>query len=170
MMKHRTKLLSTFGIVAALGIGGFAVVSHADSDSYERGRHGSGYSNDHEGYGKSGGKHAKSAMRMLERYDVNEDGALGLDEIRGERERSFKAADADADGALTLQEYEGLWLQTMRPRMVKSFQKHDDDGDGRITSDDYSNRFYRMMTWMDQNEDGQIDAKDMRSNMRRHHE
>ena len=151
-MKHRTKLLSTFGIVAALGIGGFAVVSHADSDSYERGRHGSGYSNDHEGYGKSGGKHAKSAMRMLE------------------RERSFKAADADADGALTLQEYEGLWMQTMRPRMVKSFQKHDDDGDGRITSDDYSNRFYRMMTWMDQNEDGQIDAKDMRSNMRRHHE
>ena len=61
-------------------------------------------------------------------------------------------------------------MQTMRPRMVKSFQKHDDDGDGRITSDDYSNRFYRMMTWMDQNEDGQIDAKDMRSNMRRHHE
>ena len=158
-MKHRTKLLSTLGIVAALGIGGFAVVSHADSDSYERGRHSSGHSYDHEGRGKYGGKHA---MRMLERYDVNEDGALGLDEVRGERERAFKAADADGDGALTIQEYEGLWLQNMRPRMVKSFQKHDDDGDGRITSEDYSKRFYRMMTRMDRNEDGQIDVKDMR--------
>ncbi len=165
-MKYRTKLLSTLGIVAALGVGGFAVVSHADSDSYERGRYSSGHSDDHEGHGKYGGKHAKHAMRMLERYDVNEDGALGLDEIRGERERAFKAADANGDGVLTVQEYEGLWLQTMRPRMVRSFQKHDDDGDGRITSDDYSKRFYRMMTWMDQNEDGQIDAKDMR----RHHE
>ena len=168
-MKHRTKLLSTLGLVAALGVGGFAVVSHADSDSYERGRPDSGHSGDYEGHGRYGGMGAKYGMRMLERYDVNKDGALDLDEVRGERERSFKAADADDDGALTLQEYETLWLQAMRPRMVRSFQKHDDDCDGRVTSEDYSNRFNRTMMRMDQNEDGRIDTKDMRDNMRRHH-
>lgn len=162
-MKHRSKLLSTLAIVAALGVGGFAVVSHADSDAHKGGSAGWGHGDDHMGHG---GKHSKHAMRMLERYDVNKDGALGLDEIRGERDRAFKAADADGDGALTLQEYESLWMQTMRPRMVKSFQKHDRDGDGRITSENYSDRFNRMMTWMDRNEDGQIDSKDMR----RHHE
>ncbi len=160
-MKHRTKLLSTLGVVAALGIGGFAVATHADSDSYECGRYGLGHGDAHEGRHK----HTEHALRMLSRYDLNKDGALGLDEIRGERTRAFKAADADGDGTLTLKEYEALWSQTMRPRMVKSFQKHDDDGDGRITSEDYSSRFERMMTWMDRNKDGKIDADDMR----RHH-
>ena len=45
--------------------------------------------------------------------------------------------DADNDGSLTLEEYQALWLDAMRERMVDRFQAHDDDGDAIVTVEEF---------------------------------
>lgn len=159
-MKHRTKLLTTLGVVAALSVGGYAAYAHASGDYHGR----FGGQERHFGGGEHGGKRM---MRMLERYDTNGDGALTKDEVLGARAEQFKKFDSDGDGMLTLDEYQGLWMDAMRERMVDRFQQHDDDGDGKISAEDFSERYGRMMTWMDRNEDGKIDRDDMRRGYRK---
>ena len=118
------------------------------------------------GHGMMGG--GKRMMHMMETYDTNNDGALTVEEVTAERAKKFKAFDKNADGTLDLNEYQALWMDAMRDRMVDRFQKHDNDGDGKISEQDFSERFSRMMTWMDRNEDGKIDRDDHMGQHRRH--
>src|SRR3546814_7559149 len=78
-----------------------------------------------------GAHHGRHMFRMLDAYDTNQDGKLSQEEIdqaRGERLGKF---DADGDQSLTLGEYEQLWLDAMRERLVDRFQDLDPDGDGK---------------------------------------
>ena len=116
------------------------------------GQHGGGF----RGHGKGG----HMAMRLLERYDANGDGKVSQEEIdrgRGERLASF---DGDQDGKLSLAEFEALWLDAMRERMVDSFQGFDDDGDGLVTGEEYGKPFQRMVERMDRNGDGLLGFDD----------
>lgn len=165
MMKNKTKLLAALGLVSSLAVGGYAVTAYAHGSDHDRGgdsRHGSM----HDGHGKK----AKHMMRMLDRYDANNDGVLQLDEMSQGRANQFKKFDTNGDGMLTLDEYKALWLDAMHERMVDRFQKHDNDGDGKISEEDFSKRFMRMMTWMDRNEDGKLDRDDRRGYGGRHHD
>jgi len=169
-MKHKTKLLATLGVVTALAVGGYAAASYAHGEYHQKfGGHDGGRQ------GMMGGgsfKGAKRMMHMMETYDSNGDGALTLDEVTAERARKFKEFDKNADGTLDLSEYQALWADAMRERMVDRFQKHDDDGDGKVTEEEFSKRFSRMMTWMDRNGDGKFDRDDHMERMgeRRHHD
>ena len=53
--------------------------------------------------------------------------------------------DQNGDGSLTLEEYQALWLDAMRERMVDHFQAHDDDGDGMVTVEEFGEPFDRMV-------------------------
>ena len=163
-MKHKSKLIATVGIVTGLAIGGYALTSYA-SGYHERC---GGYDGGRHGMMGGGHKSAERMMHMMERYDSDSDGALTLDEIKTERGKQFKAFDKNADGSLDLGEYQALWADAMRERMVDRFQKHDNDGDGKISEEDFSGRFLRMMTWMDRNEDGKIDREDHPRGYRHH--
>lgn len=159
-MKHRKKLLTALGIVAALGAGGYAATSFAHGKGDDgRGRHGGGFER-MEGH-RSGGMHGGGMFAMMERYDSNGDGALSRDEVLGARADQFKKFDANKDGVLDLTEYRQLWMEAMNERMVKSFQRQDNDGDGKMTTAEFNKKFTRMMTWMDRNHDDKIDADDM---------
>ncbi|WNK01266.1 hypothetical protein L2D14_07515 [Thalassospiraceae bacterium LMO-JJ14] len=168
-MKHKTKLLATLGVVAGLAVAGYAVTAHANGGSHrceggqgerQHGMMGGG------SHGMMGG--GMRMMHMMETYDTNNDGALTVEEVTAERAKKFKAFDKNADGMLDLNEYQALWMDAMRERMVDRFQKHDNDGDGKISEQDFSERYSRMMTWMDRNEDGKIDREDHMGS-RRHH-
>lgn len=158
-MKHRTKILATLGIVTGLAVSGYALTSVAHEKYHARfGSH------DARQHDMSGGRHHKGAkrmMRMLETYDSNGDNALTLEEVTSERGRKFKQFDTNGDGTLDIGEYQGLWMDAMRERMVDRFQKHDNDGDGKITEADFSSRYNRMMKWMDRNGDGKVDRDDV---------
>jgi hypothetical protein len=52
-----------------------------------------------------------------------------VDAVRAER---FAQFDEDGDDVLDLQEYEALWLDAMRTRMVRAFQRLDIDGDAQV--------------------------------------
>jgi hypothetical protein len=118
------------------------------------------------GEGHRGGMHPM--RHMMETYDTNGDGAVSqaeIDEMRAGRLAEF---DADGDGQLSLEEYEALWLDAMRDRMVDRFQFHDDDGDGQVTVSEFGKRSSKIVERHDRNGDGVLNEEDRRGGMRHH--
>ncbi|WP_193369513.1 EF-hand domain-containing protein [Pelagibius marinus] len=171
-MKKTTKLAVAF--VALAGIGATAVVS-AQADSRWQGRDGAAPQMTQQAYGghhmrghhSGGGWHGRHGggrhgFRMMEAFDANDDGKLSQEEIDSSRAERFGKFDGDGDQSLTLQEYEQLWLDAMRERMVDRFQDLDADGDAKVTAEEFKAPFAKMVRRMDRNEDGVIDRNDFR--------
>jgi Ca2+-binding EF-hand superfamily protein len=170
-MKTRTKVAiaaSAAIMLAGIGVTG---VSLADSGGWHGsgGHYKAGYSDSERGYGhgKHQGRHSggRHMFKMFETFDTNGDGSLTQAEIDEARAAQLAKFDRDGSGGLSLAEYEALWLEAMRSRMVDRFQDFDDDGDGIVTKDEYSKPFARMVRFADMNDDGAISKDDMM----RHH-
>ena len=171
----KTATWIAIGVVAA--VGGAAVIGSAKEgwrDGHGWGRQG-GYHQAH--FGRMGGPmgghgfgpgmgfgHGPGGpgMAIFEELDQNQDGALTREEIAAALGAKLQKFDADADQTLTLQEFEGLWLEHTRSRMVDAFQFLDDDGDGRVTQAEMKQPFDRMARFADRNQDGKIDQSDLR--------
>lgn len=176
-MKRSTTRILTATAIAGIGLAGLAAVSLADGagmrrwnvhdgggygmGGYGMGGYGmGGHHMDGPGFGRHGGMYG-----MMLGFDANEDGKLSQDEIDTGRANQLKKFDKDGDGMLNLAEYEALWLEAMRDRMVDRFQDHDGNGDGKVTAEEFGERFADMVKFMDTNGDGILDESDMR---RRH--
>lgn len=109
-----------------------------------------------------GERHGVMLRQILKAYDTNGDRALTQEEIDTGRAAQLAAADANGDGALSLDEYQNLWLAVMRERMVDDFQRHDADGDSVVTGEEFSARFDSIVARMDRNGDGALSAEDRR--------
>ncbi|MEO1276973.1 MAG: acid-shock protein, partial [Pseudomonadota bacterium] len=101
-----------------------------------------------------------------EAYDADGDGAVTQAEIDSTRAARLAEFDVDADGTLSITEYEALWLDAMRERMVRQFQRHDRDGDGIVTADEFQRRTANMVMLRDRNGDGALSIYDLRRNRR----
>ena len=99
---------------------------------------------------------------LMATYDLNEDGQVTQEEVDGLRADRLAAFDADGNGSLSLSEYEALWLDAYRERMVDNFQRHDDDGDGMVTVQEFSEDQSGMVAKMDRNDDGVLSSEDRR--------
>jgi len=143
-MTRTSKLLMTTGI-AALAATVLAGVTLADGRHHGRGHQGGAW--------------------LFERFDVNEDGRITQVEIDEVRQGRLEEFDADGDGNLSLEEYQALWLDAMRERMVDRFQAHDDDGDGLVTAAEFGEPFDRIVSRFDVNDDGELTRDELR---RRH--
>ena len=149
-MRKTTKYLLATGALA-LGAAAFAGATLAGGGS---GRH---HGWDHDG-----------GMGFFERFDANQDGRLTQAEIDEVRRSQLTEFDQDSDGSLTLEEYQALWLDAMRERMVDRFQAHDDDGDGMVTVEEFGEPFDRMVIRLDANDDGALTLDEMRRRGERH--
>jgi len=105
----------------------------------------------------------------MKRFDTDNDGKLTQDEINQARRALVTKHDADGNGQLTLAEFQNLWLEVRRKRMVRSFQRIDEDGDAIISVDEFLEPFSRVVERMDRNEDGVLDKKDRRGGGWRKH-
>lgn len=143
-MKLHTKIIIGALTTAAVVGGG---VAFAEADY--RGHH-----------GKHGG--GERIDRLFERYDANNDGKITKAEIETARKASIAKYDADKDGQLSLEEFNGLFNEIMRHRMVRMFQKFDRDGDAKVSEAEISRKVDRMMTWMDRDDNGEIERDELR--------
>jgi Ca2+-binding EF-hand superfamily protein len=124
---------------------------------------GAGLAGGHGDHGRGwGGGHSERAQRMFESFDANQDGTITQAEIDETRSSRLAEFDADGDGSLTIEEYQGLWMDAMRERMVDQFQAHDDDGDGLVTVEEFSERYDSLVQRLDRNGDGQLTQDDLR--------
>jgi hypothetical protein len=130
----------------------------------DEGRHGGPGGFDHDGrHGPRGDmmRHGgPGGARMLEAVDANKDGAITQAEIDQFRQGQIARFDANKDGSLSLDEYQALWLDHMRERMVDAFQEHDDDGNGQVTTEEFDKHFAGLVERLDRNGDGQLNADD----------
>jgi hypothetical protein len=164
-MNRKTKIATAAGLAVLLAGVGIAGASYADG--YGWGHHGGQSAGGHHGmgsdgnWGRHGSRHGRQMLQMFESYDSNGDGKLTqaeIDETRGARLARF---DTDGNGSLNLTEYQALWLDAMRERMVDRFQDLDDDGDGAVTKEEFARPFARMVRYMDMNDDGALGRDDM---------
>ena len=105
---------------------------------------------------------SRRGVNLLDTLDLNADGTLILAEVDQVRTERLNTFDANNDGNLTLDEYEALWMDAMRERMIDQFQDHDDDGDGLVTADEFAEPYRRLVARMDTNGDGAVTRDDMR--------
>lgn len=151
----------------AYGMGGYG--GHHHQEPYGRGYGMGGYRGQHheEGYGPGYGRgygpgqFGSHMMGMFDAFDTNADGKLTQAEIDEVRAKRLAAFDTDGDGKLTLEEYERLWVDAMRDRMVDRFQALDDNGDAALTAEEFARPYDRMVAHMDRNDDGAIGRDDL---------
>lgn len=159
-MKRSTTYALGAAALVAVGAIALTATSLADNGWYHHRHHGWGEGMDGE-MGWRGGPGPRS-FHMLEMFDANNDGKVTQDEIDTTRQTRFKTFDKDGDGTLSLDEFQALWLDTMREHMVDRFQDLDADGDAKVTTAEFGRQLAHMVQFMDRNGDGVIDAADMR--------
>jgi Ca2+-binding EF-hand superfamily protein len=111
-----------------------------------------------------GGHHGRGegGAWLFETYDADGDGRITQAEIDQVRQGQLQKFDANGDGSLSLEEYQALWLDAMRERMVDRFQAHDDDGDGQVTVVEFNESFDGLITRLDRNDDGAVTQDELR--------
>lgn len=129
---------------------------HKDGHKGKKGRHGP--------RGGRGGE--RGIYRLIETFDADGNGSVTQEEVLTVRQTKLNEFDANNDGSLDLSEYEALWLDAMRERMVDRFQAHDDDGDGSVTVEEFNEEFANVIDRRDRNGDGMLNADDTKRPMR----
>jgi Ca2+-binding EF-hand superfamily protein len=152
-MKRHTKIALAV-LAATIAVGGTAFAVKADYGERRGGHH---------------DKHGARAEWMFERYDANKDGKITKAEIETARKASIAKYDADKDGKLSLEEFQGLFNEIMRHRMVRMFQKLDRDGDAKVTEAEIARKVDRMMSWLDRDNNGEIERGEMGRGRMGHH-
>ena len=115
----------------------------------------------HHGRGHHGGGFGGGAG-LFETFDANDDGTLTQAEIDEVRQSRLAEFDQNGDGNLSLDEYQALWMDAMRERMVDRFQAHDDDGDGIVTAAEFAEPFDRIVSRLDRDDDGELTRDELR--------
>ncbi|NQW00772.1 MAG: EF-hand domain-containing protein [Rhodospirillales bacterium] len=121
----------------------------------------------HHGNGNQGryGAMRQQMTKLFNEHDANKDGAVTQDEVDGVRKATLDKFDTDKDGNLSLAEFERLWLERMKSRMVDSFQRLDDDGSGTITTDEFIAPFGSIIKSHDMDNDGDVDEEELSKHM-----
>lgn len=109
-----------------------------------------------------GGHHGRGGMfgQIMQQADADDDGAVTQAEIDAFRAEIVANADASGEGDISLDEFEEIYLQLTRTRMVRAFQSLDTDGDGVVTQAEMDSRFGKIVERMDRNDDGKLDRND----------
>lgn len=117
----------------------------------------------HRGEGHHRGRERRGAGEMIrmmfDLVDADGDGAVTQDEVDAFRVEKLAEADTDGDGALSIAEFDTLYREFTRFRMVDMFQDLDADGDGVIGAAEMDKRAGRLVDRMDRDGDGMLTLK-----------
>ena len=120
--------------------------------------------------GHHGARHGGPMIDLAERYDGNKDGLVTQNEIDGNRAEWHAKFDADKSGDLSLTEFQALWTQAHKDRMVREFQEFDANGDAKVLLDEYKKPLATIVADLDSNGDKALGKDDrMARHGKRHH-
>ena len=101
--------------------------------------------------------------RMLERSDLNKDGAITQAEAEATGAVRFLRMDTDGDGAIT----EAEMLEAMQARIAhkiaKKFARLDKNGDGRVERAEFDDHGAARFARLDTDGDGRISDEEIRA-------
>ena len=129
---------------------------HGHGD-HGHGDHGRG---DREHGGRGGMMGGDMLRTLFTEADANADKSVSAEELASLRAAKIGAADVNVDGALSLEEFQTLWLEAMQPRVIDAFQHLDADGDASITAAEVDDLVANVMERADRNGDGVINTDD----------
>lgn len=162
MTKYTILTLGVLGIATALGgtlvaqaqsAGGSSVTNTAEADLTRV--HARAEQDGRRGERRRGGGQGRAMIRALfEAADTNDDDALTTEEIAAYRTARLSEVDVSGDGALSIEEFDNLYRDLTRARMVDAFQRLDADGDGQISPQEMDDRVARFVERMDRDGDG----------------
>ena len=171
MSKHSRQTL-TFLAIPALAVGTIAAVAQtaapdasplaAPAAQEEVVRGGKDLVHDAQFRGRGRGGMNRMLMGAFEDADADDNGALTQSEIDDFLAAQLTEADTNDDGAVSLEEFQTVYAQRTRPRMVDAFQRLDEDGDGAVTGAELSDRFGTIVSRMDRNGDDALSLEDRR--------
>ena len=72
----------------------------------------------------------------------------------------FAEFDASKDGKLSLEEFQALWADITRPVAVRAFQFLDPNGDAAVEKQELDERFGKVVSRFDRNDDGMLSPAD----------
>ena len=171
-MKHGKTIVITLGLFGLSAIAGLTTYAVADQQNKP---YRLAHNNDHDQRGMSGHRYRKGKQHknqhigyLMKRFDVNQDQKLTQEELDQARKDLISSHDKNGDGKLTLIEFETLWLEFMRQRMVRGFQRIDRDGDASITVVEFLEPYSRIVERLDRNDDGLLDQNDQKKRSKRY--
>ncbi len=132
-MKHSPFFV--LGTVATIGLATLAVPVVAQQSMGQHGTMGmmdGGMMGGMMGGGMMGGMMGAHSYAM-QAFDANKDGTLSPEEMATGIQGELTKYDTDANGTLSLDEFEVMHTAHMRPKTVRAFQMHDADGDAQVT-------------------------------------
>lgn len=94
---------------------------------------------DHQGF------HGSAHVGDVSKFDADGDGDVSPEELQSGLTEELKTFDQDANGALSLAEFETLHAARIRHAMVDHFQHLDEDGDGSVTQSEMTAPAKMMM-------------------------
>ena len=144
-------------LIAGAAISTAAVVGHsiASANGYKGKYH----------WGHHSPGHGPGAI-MFRQFDADKDGVLTEAELKTGAAARIEANDANGDAALSLEEFEGVWMEITRSHMVRAFQRLDEDGDAQLTLQELNERIDWALARMDRDGDGAITRRELG---RKHH-
>ncbi len=114
------------------------------------------------GFGPGSGE--RFSMRMLDRWDVDGDGAVTLEEFLDSTDHRFEAADADDDGIVTEDEFSEIAEGRGERRGMRFLARLDTDNDGKLSLEEATQpvlkRATRRFERADADDDGSITAEE----------
>ena len=152
-------------LIAVMAVGsGIATAQTAPTSGEARIHNAHFFGGGHGHHGKRGG-HSGMMLQIMSQIDADGSRSITQDEVDAFRTAKVRDADTSGDGNLTLEEFETLFAEMVRNRMIDAFQHLDDDGDGLVTGAEMDDRFGGIVARMDRNGDGELSRKD-----RHHHD
>lgn len=115
----------------------------------------------HRHHRASGGKGGSEMFQTLfTQVDADNDGSITQAEIDSYRSTKMGEADTSGDSALSIDEFDTLYREFTRSRMVDTFQDFDADGDGVVSAEELDVRFDDIVERMDRDGDGALTLQD----------
>lgn len=108
------------------------------------------------GRGHRGARGGEMFRTIFDAADADGDRTVTQAEIDAYRTTRLAEVDASGDGALSIEEFDTLYRDLTRSRMVDAFQALDADGDGQISPEEMDRRVARFVERMDRDGDGAL--------------